>query len=259
MYNLRKNKTALAKSRSVDTGVEEIALRDKTVSPEVLGKNPEERRLSGVIKAHAYLIRYTVVIIICLVLLIAGGLHLARSFTHDPTNPEAVSRLEASEARLRSLFSVLINLLIGHPNPAIGALASKPEVKWGEKTFSHTDNANEDEQNRQWLKNVERIMMAMTTINSSNTSEYTSIPENRDHTEGWTPSIDAYANSTSPVLLGRVSNNSCNPKTPIPSIGRHNDTSNGSRSTPTESISSGRRIWRKCRTLRNRTMGCDTF
>jgi len=192
MYLLRKNKTALAKSHSVDVGVEEIALRDKTESPEIVEKSPEERRVSGFIKAHAYLIRYTVVVIICIVLIIAGGLHLIRSFTHDPTNPESINRLAASEARLRTLFSCLINLLLGHPNPAIGALASKPEVKWLEKTFSHTGNGDDEKQ--QQLKSVDPIM---TTTNY--TSEFTSIPEIPDITVEWTPSIDAFASSTSPV------------------------------------------------------------
>ena len=195
MYNLRKNKTRLTKSHSVDAEVEEIALQEKAMSPEIAGKSPEERRLSGYIKAHAYLIRYTVVVIICIVLIIAGGLHLLRSFTHDPTNPESISRLAASEARLRSFFSSLINLLLGHPNPAIGALASKPEVKLLEKTFSHTGNGDDEKQ--QQLKSAHPTIMTTTTSKNSNTSIYTSTPESQDHIVESMPSIDAYANSTS--------------------------------------------------------------
>ena len=54
MYYLRKNKTALAKSHSVDAGVEEIALQEKLEAPEKEVKSIEERRLSGFIKAHDY-------------------------------------------------------------------------------------------------------------------------------------------------------------------------------------------------------------
>ena len=50
MYNLRRNKTALANSQSVDAGVVEIALQEKTVSTEIDEKSPEQRSLSSVIK-----------------------------------------------------------------------------------------------------------------------------------------------------------------------------------------------------------------
>jgi len=193
MYNLRKNKMALAKSQSVDVGADEIVLKERLEAPEV--KSPEERRSDSIIKAHAHFIRYVVIIIIAIILILAGGLHIARSFTHDPSNPEAVSRLEASEARLRTLFSCLINLLLGHPNPAIGALASKPEVKWLEKTFSDTGNGDDEKQ--QLLKSVDAIMTTPMTNNSSNINEYISTPESRDHTVVSMPSTDAFANSTS--------------------------------------------------------------
>jgi len=196
MYNLRKNKTALAKSRSVDAGVEDIELQEKLEQPEEKEvKSPQERRLGDVIKAHAYFLRYLVIVIVCLVVIIAGCLHLLRNLTHDPTNPESISRLAASEARLRTLFSCLINLLLGHPNPAIGALASKPEVKWLEKTFSDTGNGDDEKQ--QLLKSVDAIMTTPMTNNSSNINEYISTLESRDHTVVSMPSTDAFANSTS--------------------------------------------------------------